>query len=171
MASGPGNKVRRTHLNWQRWMGERNRQKVNFVAQNAVHGMTTQLLELLQAINTVMVIDLPSLLLLTCAWQRHTRLPIRVWGSRAVMQAYILGEAVWVAWRRDSEQLTTKSQRAPRWRICQGARLPNHSSAASREDQVSSLVRAELMSHCMCVPPLSDVVIKQIWTNFSLSKT
>ena len=49
-------------------MGERNRYRVNFVSQNAVHGNEgTQLLEALQAINAVLVVDIPNLFLLARA--------------------------------------------------------------------------------------------------------
>ena len=157
MASGPGNKVRKTPRLTEADGGEKQTQGQFCCPECSARNEGTQLLEPLQAINAGLVVDIPNLLLAR-AWQRHARLPIGVRGGREVAQSYILGEDVWVAWMRDAERLTTKSRRARRFHVCQGARLPNHLSAASHDGQVSSLVRAELMSRCMCVPPLSDGV-------------
>ena len=65
--------------------------------------------------------------------------------TKAIFTASLKG-GTHIQRRRDAERLTTKSRRARRCCVCQGARLPNHSSAASRGGQVSSLVREELMS-------------------------
>ena len=118
----------------------------------------TQLLQPLQAIKAVLLIDIAGRLLLACAWQRHALLQIWVRSSREVAQACILSHDVWVcacdcevigaAW------LTMKSWMLRGCHALKGGRLLSHWRAASREGQMSFLVRAEPTSCCMYDPPL-----------------